>query len=132
MDCKYCEAVGMEPVVSTLTEVNGWQCPKCGHEEVESVSYKLEGEPLLRACVCENCVMVEAVLKTLYHHKRSSPAIVRMLTGRVFKEPPPGPTEEAEKMAHEIVERLIATHYDVFRQAVIDVTGEDPAIDWQE
>ncbi len=69
--------------------------------------------------------MREAVMRTLYHHPRSSATIVQMLTGEVFAEPPPKPTEEERQMAHEIVEQLIALHYDVLRQAVIEVTGED-------
>ena len=69
--------------------------------------------------------MQEAVWKTLYHHPRSSPAIVRMLTGRAFEVPPPKPTEGEEKKGHETVEALIAMYYRALRGAVLEVTGED-------
>ena len=74
--------------------------------------------------------MREAVLKTLYHHPQSGPVIVQMLTGEVFETPPPQPSEEEKKMAYETVESLIAIHYDSFRQACIEVLGEDPETDW--
>lgn len=71
-----------------------------------------------------------AVLRTLYHHPRSTPVIVSMITGLRFETPPPLPTESEKQMAHETVERLIALYYEIFREACIEVTGEDPAIDW--
>ena len=74
--------------------------------------------------------MREAVMKTLYHHPRSTPAIVQMLTGVAFKVPPLRPTVEEEQIAHETVEQLIALHYATFRQACIEVLGEDPETDW--
>lgn len=69
--------------------------------------------------------MREAVLKTLYHHPQSTPAIVKMLTGREFETPPPKPTEDEKKMAHETVEKLIALHHKVLRDAVLEITSED-------
>lgn len=72
----------------------------------------------------------EAVWKTLYHHPRSSPIIVRMLTGRTFDTPPPQPTEEEKQAASETVEELLATYYSAYRAACIEVTGEDPETDW--
>lgn len=71
----------------------------------------------------------EAVMKTFYHHPRSSPEIVRMITGKTFEVPPPQPTAEEKRMAHEIVEHLVALHYSTFREACIKVLGEDPE-DW--
>ena len=74
--------------------------------------------------------MREAVMRTLYHHPRSSPIIVEMLTGEVFEAPPPQPTDEQKQMACETVEELIALHYKSFREACIEVLGEDPETDW--
>ena len=64
-----------------------------------------------------------------YHHPRSSPEIVRMITGKAFEVSPPQPTAEEKRMAHEIVEHLIALHYKTFREACIEVLGEDPETD---
>ncbi len=74
--------------------------------------------------------MEEAVHRTLYHHPRSSPAIVQLLTGKTYDVPPLPPTKEQEKIAHGVVEELISIHYSTFRQACIEVTGEDPAENW--
>lgn len=52
--CKYCK-VDMKPGGSSLTEANGWMCEQCGHEEVESGSWKLAGEPCITLCQCVNC-----------------------------------------------------------------------------
>lgn len=75
--------------------------------------------------------MKQAVLRSLYHHPRSSPIITEMLTGERFDSPPPQPTEAEKEMAREIVEDLVALHYRAFREACIEVTGEDPETDWQ-
>lgn len=66
----------------------------------------------------------EAVWSTLYHHRRSTPAIVEMLTGKVFETPPPVPTDEQRLMAHDTVEELITVHYRCLNDAMIEVTGE--------
>jgi hypothetical protein len=70
-----------------------------------------------------------AVLRTLYHHPRSSPAIVQLLTREVFETPPPKPTEDEKRMAHDTVEELIGIHYNAFREACLEVIGEDPLPD---
>ncbi|MDP3731099.1 MAG: hypothetical protein Q8R34_01220 [bacterium] len=69
--------------------------------------------------------MREAAMKTLYHHPRSSPFIVQMITGRVFEAPPPKPTEKEKQIANETVEALLKYYYENLRQAVLEVTGED-------
>ena len=74
--------------------------------------------------------MEEAVHRTLYHHPRSSPAIVQLLTGRTYDTPPHPPTEVQEQMAHDVVEELITIHYTTLRKACIEVTGEDPTEHW--
>ena len=53
--CKYCR-ISMVPCGSSLADANGWQCPHCGHEEVEMGSYSLSGrETPISHCRCSNC-----------------------------------------------------------------------------
>lgn len=66
-----------------------------------------------------------AVWSTLYHDERSSPAIIQLMTGRIFKTPPPPPTEEQKEMAREIVEEFISLHYHCLADAVRETTGEE-------
>lgn len=70
--------------------------------------------------------LFEATMLTLYHHPRSSEAIVLLLTGLEFAEPPPKPTPEQEAMAHDIVEETITKYYEAF----LNELGEDPETDW--
>lgn len=66
--CEYCH-VQMTPSGSSLTDANAWVCPQCGHEEVETGSWKLAGQPSIKSCRCKNCLLVfklrHADIKTL-------------------------------------------------------------------
>ncbi len=72
----------------------------------------------------------DAIIRALYHHPKTTPIIVRILTGRAFDTPPPLPTDEEKKQTETIVEELVAYYFKAFRNACIEVTGEDPEKDW--
>ena len=72
----------------------------------------------------------EAVMKTLYHHSRTTPIIVEMLTGKKFETAPPLPTNEEKAQVGPIVEELVEHYYRSLRSAYIEVLGEDPQKNW--
>ena len=70
---------------------------------------------------------VEAYISTLYHHPRSSPMIASLLIGLDLESNPPSPpTEKQKEIALAEVEKALDIYYAAFRQAVKEVTGEDP------
>lgn len=69
--------------------------------------------------------LVQAVERTLYHSHDVTPIMVTMILGKEFVEAPPLPTEEEKKQATEIVEQLLSCHKTAWREAVLEVTGED-------
>ena len=68
----------------------------------------------------------EAIIKTLYHHPKVTPMIMHLIMREEFKTPPPLPTDEERAQAEAIVEKIVANYYKAFREACIEVTGEDP------
>ena len=86
----------------------GGSCRACEEETPEGMTSEL----------------VEAVWRTLYHHPYGSVVIVELLTGRRFDTPPPTPTDEQERMAHDIVEELLRAHYTALNGAMEEVLGE--------
>ena len=68
----------------------------------------------------------EAIIKTLYHHPKVTPMIMHLIMRTEFKTPPPPPTNEERARAETVVEEIVAHYYKAFREACIEVTGEDP------
>jgi len=71
----------------------------------------------------------QAVIRTLYHHSRTTPVIVQMLTGEIFETPPPLPTDKEKVQTESTVEELVEHYFRSFRSACIEILGEDPEED---
>ena len=70
----------------------------------------------------------KALFKVLYHHPKGG--MLPTLIHTRHPNPPPKPTWRECREVGVIAERLRQIHQQAFRQACIDVTGEDPETDW--
>jgi len=107
-------------------------CIEDEHEEVVDISNFLKSLVAQLAKRKNNEVnvpLLQAIERTLYHYPDVTPAMVTMILNKDFAVAPPLPTEDEKARATELVKQLIQRYKTAFREAVLEVTGEE-VDDW--